>query len=667
MRIFMRGSAQFVVLTAGLVAVGVGVWGQGQPARVALRRARPYTTWTAYGGGAHSSQYSALNRINKSNVSQLQVVWRFPVSGTVIFNPLVVDGVMYLQSSSNTLVAVDAATGKEVWRSQAQGPIGARGMNYWESPDRSDRRLLFIAGGFLTAINAQTGEAIAGFGDNGRVDLRNALQRQAAQPLHTGNPGRIFENTLIVSLPAQGLSYDATPADVQAYDVRTGRIQWVFHTIPHPGEFGYDTWPPEAYKKSGGVHNWSESTIDEQRGIAFIGFGSPRFDFYGGDRPGSNLFGNSLVALDARTGKRIWHYQLVHHDLWDYDLPQAPKLLTIRQNGRTIDVVAQATKHGFLFVFERESGRPVWPIEERPVPQSDVPGERSSPTQPFPTRPAPFARQTFGEKDINPYLPAAEREALVQRVKSLRNDGLFTPPSFEGSISMPGHNGGANFATSAVDPTRGEMYVVAKALPTVDRLTLPGQGGRGGRAGPIVTAEQKAQLTAQAKELLATGGPPRLESPYEFMNQNSRNMSAIGPPWSEMTAYDLNTGEIRWRISTGSVLAPRELTIPSDTGSHFPRSGPLVTAGGLVFFATGTDRRFRAYDRDNGRALWSMELSAASEGMPATYEIQGRQFIVVPVAAGTGMFAARFGGPGPAGRGGADGSPGEYIVLALKP
>ena len=691
MRIFMRRLGRFVVLPAGLFAAATGVGGQ----------ARPYTTWTAYSGGAHSSQYSALNQINKSNVSQLHVVWTFPVTGTVIFNPLVVDGVMYLQASGNTLAAVDAATGKEIWRRQTQGPIGARGMNYWESPDRSDRRLLFIAGGYLTAINAQTGDAIAGFGDNGRVDLRIALHRQAAQPLQTGNPGRIFENTMIVSLPAQGVSYDATPADVQAYDVRTGRIRWVFHSIPHPGEFGYDTWPTDAYKKSGGVHNWSESTVDERRGIAFINFGSPRFDFYGGDRPGNNLFGNSLVALDARTGKRIWHYQLVHHDLWDYDLPQAPKLLTIRQNGRTIDVVAQATKQGFLFVFERETGRPIWPIDERPVPQSDVPGEHSSPTQPFPTRPAPFARQTFAEKDINPYLPAAEREALVQRVKSLRNEGLFTPPSFEGSISMPGHNGGANFATSAVDPTRGEMYVVAKALPTVDRLTLPGQGGRGGGGGgegPIVTPEQKAQMIDKARELLANGGPLRLPSPYEFMNQNSLRMSASGPPWSEMTAYDLNTGEIRWRIPTGTVLAPPELGIPPNTGSHFPRGGPLVTAGGLVFFATGSDRRFRAYDRDSGQEVWSMELLVASEGMPATYEIHGRQFIVVPVAAGIGLFAPRFGGPGPVagrgvgvnggvpapelapgdppeqafarqdggGRGGAGGPPGQYIVLALK-
>ena len=677
------------------------------------RGAKPYTTWTSYGGGAHSSQYSALAQINRSNVSQLDVAWTFPVTGSVIFNPLIIDGVMYLQASNNTLAAVDATTGKERWRRQytlpgAQGPstFGARGMNYWESADRKDRRILFLAGGHLTAINADTGDLIPTFGVNGRVDLRIALYRQVNNPLQTSNPGRIFENVVIMSLPAQGAQYEANPADIQAYDVVTGKVQWVFHAIPHPGEFGYETWPPEAYKKQGGVHNWSESTVDEQRGIAFINFGSPRFDFYGGDRKGDNLYGNSLVALDARSGRRLWHYQLVHHDLWDFDLPQAPKLLTIRQAGRNIDVVAQATKHGFLFVFERETGRPIWPIEERKVPQSDVPGEFSSPTQPFPTKPAPFARQAFTAKDINPYLPPAERQAVAERLKYLRNDGLFTPPSFEGSISLPGHNGGANFATSAVDPTRGEMYVVAKTLATVDRIALPvppapgrggGRGGGGGggaeviAGGPIITPEQKAQLIKEAQALVdaanAKGEVVGFPSPYEFMNNNSLSMSVVGPPWSEMTAYDLNTGEIKWRVPTGTVLAPPEMKIPANTGSHFPRGGPLVTAGGLVFFATGSDRRFRAYDRDSGKELWSMELPAASEGMPATYEIGGRQFIVLPVAAGTGQFAARFGGPAPAaapagppeqaaaarqggggrgGRGGAGAPPGQYMVLTLK-
>src|SRR6187401_3181725 len=460
-----------VVLDKGLVSP---LLGQTKPSTAAqtngTRGAKPYTTWTTYSGGAHSSQYSALTQITKANVSQLEVAWTFPVTGTVIFNPFVVDGVLYLQASNNTLAAVDAATGKELWRKSMSGTFGARGMNYWESPDRSDRRILFLAGGMLTAVNAQNGEIIPSFGNNGRVDLRIALYRQTTGPLQTSNPGRIFENTIIMSLPAQGASYDATPAEVQAYDVRTGKIQWVFHSIPHPGEFGYETWPPEAYKKSGGVHNWSESTVDEQRGIAFINLGSPRFDFYGGDRQGDNLFGNSLVALDARTGRRIWHQQLVHHDLWDYDLPQAPKLLTIRQNGRNVDVVAQATKMGFVFVFERKTGRPIFPIEERPVPQTDVPGEASWPTQPFPTKPAPFARQTFTEKDINPFLPPAELEAMRQKVRNARNEGLYTPPSLRGSVSMPGHNGGANWGSGAVDPTRGEMYIVSKNMPVMLRL-----------------------------------------------------------------------------------------------------------------------------------------------------------------------------------------------------
>ena len=251
---------------------------------------------------------------------------------------------------------------------------------------------------------------------------------------------------------------------MHAYDVRTGKLEWVFHSIPQTGEFGADTWPDgRAARPRGGVHNWSELTVDEARGIAYIPFGTARFDFYGGNRHGNNLFGNSLVALDARTGKRLWHYQLVHHDLWDYDLPQAPKLLTIRKNGRNVDVVAQATKHGFLFVFDRVTGTPIWPIEERPVPQSDVPGEQTSPTQPFPTMPPPFARQSFTEKDINPY-PAAggAGRRCASSCATSRNEGLFTPPSFQGTIEMPGHNGGANWGSSAVDPINGEMYVVVE-------------------------------------------------------------------------------------------------------------------------------------------------------------------------------------------------------------
>ena len=332
--------------------------------------AQPYTTWRTYGGAADSSQYSALTQINKSNVSQLTVAWTFPTGErSFSFNPIVIDRTMYVTARDNEIVALDAATGKELWSHPNERAVSARGMNYWQSADGKDRRLLYLSAGFLTAIDAQTGKSIDSFGANGRVDLRDALKADGwdttdVRPLTTSNPGRVFENLIIVSLPAQGAGYKSTPGDVTAWNVVTGKLEWIFHSIPHPGEFGYDTWPKDAYKTAGGVHNWSELTVDEKNGIAFIPFGTARYDFYGGNRPGNNLFGNSLVALDARTGKRLWHQQLVHHDLWDYDLPQAPKLLTIHKDGRDIEVVAQATKFGFLFVFDRHTGEPIWPIEE---------------------------------------------------------------------------------------------------------------------------------------------------------------------------------------------------------------------------------------------------------------------------------------------------------------
>ena len=662
----MRRLSGFLFV-AGIAIAAVTLVGQNRPAgstqNNGSRGAKPYTTWHAYQGGAHSSQFSALAQINKNNVNQLQEAWSFPVTGNIVFNPLVVGSTMYVLGPQSTIIALDAGTGKELWRKAHQGGIGARGFNYWESTDRKDRRLLYLNAGHLTALNADTGETVTSFGKDGRVDLRIALNRPARNPLQTSNPGRIFENTIILSLPAQGAGYESTPADVQAYDVVTGKLKWVFHSIPHAGEFGYDTWPEESYRSAGGVHNWSELTVDEQRGIAFIPFGTARFDFHGGDREGANLFGNSLVALDARTGRRLWHFQTVHHDLWDYDLPNSPKLLTLRRDGRNVDVVAQATKQGFLFVFNRETGEPIFPIEERPVPQSDIPGEKSWPTQPFPAKLAPFARQTFTEKDINPFLPEAEKEILRQRLANSRNEGMYTPPSLQGTIMLPGHNGGANWGSVAVDPQRGELYVVAKNMPTMVRLILQtdppagrgaGGGGGGGRGGgpQVITKERLAELKAEVAAAAAKG-PLRFSSPVDFMQSPSNGMTALGPPWSEITAYDLNTGEVKWRRPHGTITAPPELNVPADSGSHQPRGGPLVTAGGLVFVATASDRTVRAYDRDSGKVIWSKELPTGSEGVPATYEVNGRQFIVFPVAAGQGSFPPRFGGPAPARGGGA--------------
>jgi len=393
---------------------------------------RSFDTWRQYEGGADSSQYSSLKQINKSNVARLEVAWSYPAGGGTSFDPLVIDGIMYVTKSGQggiAVAAVNAATGKELWTHQNRGGVGPRGMNYWQSPDRSDRRLVYINAGFITEINAITGEAITSFGENGRVDPKRDSDRDVMRP--TGNPGRIYANTIIIPLPSALDTYDSGPGDVHAYDVITGKLKWIFHSVPRPGEFGSDTWPPATLPAAGGVHNWSEFTVDEQRGIVFVPFGTARYDFYGGNRKGNNLFANSLVALDAKTGKRIWHYQTVHHDIWDYDLPAAPKLLTVRSNGRSVDVVAQPTKQGFLFVFNRDTGQPLWPIEERPVPQSDVPGEFTSATQPFPALPPPFARQAFAEKDINPFLPEAEREMIRQQFREYRNEGLFTPPVCE--------------------------------------------------------------------------------------------------------------------------------------------------------------------------------------------------------------------------------------------
>jgi quinoprotein glucose dehydrogenase len=676
----MRRVGGIILLSAGL-AVGTyttltgqgGAGGANQ--RAAASTAKPYTTWRQYAGGAHSSQYSALDQINKSNVGKLQMAWSYPITGNSIFNPIVVDGVMYVSAGGGSLAAVDAATGKEIWK-QNVGGLGARGINYWESADRSDRRLVFLSGGAVTVVNAQTGEPIPSFGNNGKVDLRDAQERRATGSLQTSNPGRVFENLYIIALPAGGASYNATPADVHAYDIRTGKLAWVFHTIPAPGEFGIDTWPaPNARETHGGGHNWSEFTVDEENGIAFVGFGSPRFDFYGGDRKGNNLFANSLVAIDARTGKRRWHFQTIHHDLWDFDIPQSAKLLTITQNGKPRQIVAQATKQGLLFVFDRLTGEPIWPIEERKVPQTDVPGEWSSPTQPFPTKPEPFAKISFTEKDINPYLPKEIQDQLRQQLRGYRNEGLYTPPSFEGTISMPGHNGGANFGTSAVDPTRGEFYIVHKSLPTLNRINLPapprgagaggGGGGRGGGRGGggggggvcgdnnPVSAEQKAMLMAQARELVANANGQRVEfaSPVAFMNCSFPGgaMAAVAPPWSEMVKYDLNTGEVKWRIPLGVQEAPPEYKIPNNTGVQFPRNAPLVTAGGLIFVAVGPERKVHAYDRDTGKELWQYSLPNGSEGMPATYEVNGQQFVVFPVAQPTGTFPMTFNTPAPAG------------------
>ncbi len=461
-----------------LLAILVVLVGQAlPPAR------QPYTTWTDYGGAPDSSQYSALKQINKTNVSRLEQAWFYPVADRKVnfgFNPLIVDGVMYVIGQGNTIVALDAATGKQTWSHTVEdGEPAYRGINYWETKDRSDRRLIFGAGNWLHEINARTGVTINTFGDDGRVNMRVGTPRPLGGP--SSSPGRIFENMLIVGSQT-GELYGSAPGDLRAYDVVTGKLAWTFHTIPRPGEPGYETWPPEAWKYVGGVNAWGEITLDEKRGIAYFPLGSPTFDLFGGDRKGAGLYGDCLLALDARTGKRLWHFQLVHHDLWDYDPTTAPKLLTVKHNGKMVDVVAQATKFGMLYVFDRVTGEPLWPIQERPVPKSDVPGEESWPTQPYPTKPPPFARLKFSLDEINPYVDDAEKARLLALVKDARNEGVFTPQTLNrNQISMPGELGGANWGAAAVDPANGLLYVRSADQPAIHMLHEA--GGRGSAEG----------------------------------------------------------------------------------------------------------------------------------------------------------------------------------------
>jgi glucose dehydrogenase len=621
---------------------------------------RPFDTWRSYGGGVDSSQYSSLKQINKSNVAQLQVAWIFQNGGSPMTNPLVADNVIYLPRASGpetAIVALDAATGKELWSSP--GGTTSRGMNYWESADRSDRRLVFTSGGFIKEINARTGTVIYSFGDEGKVDPTKDSDRLVGRI--TGNPGRIYKDTIIVALPANGASYDSTPGYIRAYDVVTGKLKWTFHSVPRPDEFGADTWPQEALRvMPGGVHDWSEMTADEENGIVFIPFGTARYDFYGANRKGDDLFGNCIVALDANTGKRIWHFQTVHHDLWDYDLPTAPKLLTVRHDGRNVDVVVQATKQGFLFVFERKTGKPLWPIAERPVPQSDVPGEFSSPTQPFPTAPPPFARQSFTEKDINPYMTEEQKEGVRKLLSESRNEGLYTPPSLRGTIQLPGHNGGANWGSSAVDPAKGTMYVLSKELVTYLKLVEPGARGNAGAAGAAAAPGGRPVAGPRANR---TEGMVEYGSPVNFMLTGSTpdgvsGLNIMSPPWSQLTAFDLNTGKILWHVPHGSVPALGDKG--KDIGGIAPRGGVVVTGGGLVFVGSTSDRKLRAYDQDTGKVLWAYDLPAPQEGVPAVYQVGGREYIAVAVG-GPGLFQPKPSASNPIPKAG----PGQYMVFSL--
>jgi quinoprotein glucose dehydrogenase len=697
---------------------------------------KPHTTWSDYGGAPDGAQYSALQQVSRANVNKLQVAWTYRTGDDrkYSFNPLVVDGVMYVLAQKNRIVALDAATGKELWIHETDPKttlITNRGINYWESADRSDRRLLFAVNNSLQTIDARTGESIATFGTGGRVDLRENLGRdpKSLTLVQSYNPGRIFGDLLILG-SATNEEYGSGPGDIRAYNVLTGKLAWTFHTIPHPDEVGYETWPKDAWKTVGGANSWSGMALDEKRGIVYIPTASPKYNFYGGNRPGMNLFGDCLLALNAKTGKLIWYFQMVHHDIWDYDNGTTPMLATVLHNGKRIDVVAQAGKVGFVWVFDRVTGKPLWPIEERPEPKSDVPGEQTWPTQPFPSKPAPFARQAFTVDELSPFLEPAERAHFREQMLAARNHGLFTPPGLGDTVEMPGNNGGANFGGAAIDPTNGNLYVVSKDLPAMLKLELakevvhagtPEVQGRSifetncslchgtnleGRppaipslvgvrsrladdriegvvrhgqgpmpafskltdpevhsllaylSRPDLAPATVPSVNAVSRDVTVDSNTAHYKSGFGFMFASS-GLPVIAPPWTSMTAYDLNTGAIRWKIPLGEVpdLAVKGF---KDTGSSFPKVNPVVTAGGLIF--TGTrDRKVRAIDSATGKVLWETEVPAALEGMPAIYEVAGREYIVFCAAAQATTYTHNIPGH-PASQ---DPIPGAYIAFAL--
>jgi quinoprotein glucose dehydrogenase len=587
----------------------------------------PHASWQAYGGAEDGAQYSSLKQVNRGNVIQLKPIWTAATGDEAVyaFNPLVVGDTLYALAEKDHILALDAATGKQKWSHSIHAKTALltnRGLTYWQSKDGSDARLIFAADNALQEIDARTGQSIDAFGKDGHIDLREGLGRDpdSLRLVQSYNPGRVFEN-LVIFGSATNEEYHSGPGDIRAFDVVTGHLVWSFHTVPHPGEIGYETWPKDAWQTVGGANAWSSMALDSKRGILYVPTSSPKYNFYGANRAGKNLFGDSLLALDARTGKLRWYYQMVHHDIWDYDNASTPMLMTVRHNGMPVDIVAEASKTGFLWVFDRVTGKPLWPVEERSVPKSPTPGEETWPTQPFPSKPAIFARQAFTSKDLSPFLTSEEHDRLKQQIDAARNNGLFTPPSTQDTVEMPGNNGGANFGGTASDPVHGWVYVISKDLPSMLKLTLP--------ATVAVSTEHASTLQASPQP---AGDPRTLEykSGFGFMFAEN-GLPVIDPPWTSLTAYDLNTGEIRWRIPLGDVTELAEKGI-TGTGSHFPKVNPVVTAGGLIF--TGSrDHKIRALDSSTGKTLWEYEAPAAIEGMPAVYESNGREYIVFCAAA----------------------------------
>ncbi|RZU41683.1 PQQ-binding-like beta-propeller repeat protein [Edaphobacter modestus] len=660
--------------------------------------------WGSYEGTLGANHYSTLTQVNQSNVDKLQVAWTYDLGSAVsVGNPLVVKGVMYVfGKNGGAISAVDAATGKEIWITEPKmvGPR-LRGLTYWESTDHSKHRVVFFKGNHIRQIDAATGKLDPDYD----VDLKLGLERDPEVIVNVQNssPPKVWHDTLLLG-SSPGEEYGSAVGDIRGFDLNTGKLLWQFHTIPTQDEPEIKTWGPNPRAFNGGANAWTGTSVDENRGILYAVTGSGTYDFWGVDRPGNNLYADCLLAIDIRTGKLLWHFQDVHHDVWDYDLASSPVLFTARSNGRMVDSVAIAGKTGFLFAFDRVTGKPLFPIEERPVPQGEhMEGEKLSPTQPFPTVLKPFVRQTFTVDDIDPAIPEPERSELQKKLASLRWEGIFTPPSTRATLQAPGSNGGANFGLTAADPIRGRVYVLGFDIPAVIQLTksmpqfgagnTPMERGRSlyqqncamchgaDRAGhpptyPSLVGVSSHMSIEELTDLIHVGKPPmpgfpnivgqsmtdlltyvnngfipsdapprkvmkglaegepRWRTDYGYWYSKSTGNGVMRPPWTTLTAYDMNTGKQLWQVPVDSDPNYPIKGIKTGTGD-LTKYGIAVTAGNLLFVPEPRLKKLMALDPDTGKTIWEGDLPEKAVGIPAVYSVNGREYIAMPAASGT--------------------------------
>ncbi len=589
--------------------------------------------WPGVGNNPGCMRYSPLDQINRENVSQLKPVWTYHTGElegrtgkTIECTPIVVDGVMYLTTGYLRVVALDAATGKELWQfdplkdypfehQPTSGGVN-RGCAFWSDgkPGGGQRIIHGTSDGRLFSLDARNGKLDPKFGEAGVRNLRKELDPKVARLSYgpTSAPV-VWKDTIIVGVSCDEGPGIAAPGDIRAFDIRTGAQVWRFHTVPQPGEFGNETWVGDSWKDRGGANAWGGLSVDVDRGLVFAGLGSAAFDFYGGDRHGDNLFANCTIALDAKTGKRAWHFQTLRHDLWDHDLPVYPNLVTVTRDGEKRDAVAQVTKTGYVFLFDRVTGKPLFEVKDQPVPRSEMTGEQAATTQPIPVKPPPFAAQFLDETNVTD-IGATNRASVLEQLRKIRSGPAFNPPSTQGTVVIPGYHGGANWSGASFDPTTGLLYINSNNVPNIITLT-----------------ESKASDKARI-------GPYRHTGYIQFLD--NEGYPAIKPPWGVLSAINLNTGEFAWQVPLGEYAELTARGIPRTGTETF--GGSVVTAGGLVFIAGTKDEKFHAFDKQTGRLLWEYALPAGGYATPSTYQVKGRQYVVI-AAGGAGKLRTKAG------------------------